>query len=184
MAELLDQLPPYQFLIAFSQLISRICHPNGEVLMLIQVGTHCRSVTSGGKGDLCAVVMWVGGEGLDRRKLFSSRLLLVSWAGGPWSSRTPPLMGFGCVCCSCLPRGTQAIILKLIKHYPQQSLWMMMAVIKVKQWHTCTHNTRTQHFPVLLPHPSLSQPTSTDKADVSASSPKQRAPTQPLRSRL
>ena len=38
MADLLDQLPPYQFLIAFSQLISRVCHPNGEVFMLIQVG--------------------------------------------------------------------------------------------------------------------------------------------------
>lgn len=38
MAELLDQLPPYQFLIVFSQLISRVCHPNSEVFMLIQVG--------------------------------------------------------------------------------------------------------------------------------------------------
>jgi serine/threonine-protein kinase ATR len=58
-SDLSETLPPYHFLIAFSQLISRICHPNSDVF------THI-----------------------------------------------------------------QSIILNLIKHYPQQSLWMMMAVSK------------------------------------------------------
>ena len=60
MAELLDQLPPYQFLIAFSQLISRICHPNSEVFMLIQVGPYHSVVVTvvrrgGGWGSLSRV---------------------------------------------------------------------------------------------------------------------------------
>lgn len=33
----MDRLPPYQFLIAFSQLISRICHPNSQVFNHLEV---------------------------------------------------------------------------------------------------------------------------------------------------
>ncbi len=32
-----DRLPPYQFLIAFPQLISRICHPNTDVFAHLEV---------------------------------------------------------------------------------------------------------------------------------------------------
>ena len=38
MKTLTDRLPPYQFLIAFSQLISRICHPNSDVFTQLEVG--------------------------------------------------------------------------------------------------------------------------------------------------
>lgn len=59
MKSLMDRLPPYQFLVAFSQLISRICHPNSDVFAQLEF-----------------------------------------------------------------------IILKLLKYYPQQALWMMIAVSK------------------------------------------------------
>lgn len=38
MKTLTNRLPPYQFLIAFSQLISRICHPNSDVFTQLEVG--------------------------------------------------------------------------------------------------------------------------------------------------
>lgn len=38
MKTLTDRLPPYQFLIAFSQLISRVCHPNSDVFTQLEVG--------------------------------------------------------------------------------------------------------------------------------------------------
>jgi hypothetical protein len=37
MKGIVERLPPYQFLIAFSQLISRICHPNPDVFALLEV---------------------------------------------------------------------------------------------------------------------------------------------------
>lgn len=37
MKGIVNHLPPYQFLIAFSQLISRICHPNSDVFTLLEV---------------------------------------------------------------------------------------------------------------------------------------------------
>lgn len=37
MTDIMNRLPPYQFLIAFSQLISRICHPNADVFSLLEV---------------------------------------------------------------------------------------------------------------------------------------------------
>lgn len=59
MAELTQALPPYQFLIAFSQLVSRVTHPNADVFNQLE-----------------------------------------------------------------------AIVLKLLKHFPQQALWMMIAISK------------------------------------------------------
>ncbi|XP_023017943.2 serine/threonine-protein kinase atr isoform X2 [Leptinotarsa decemlineata] len=55
----LDRLPPYVFLTAFSQLVSRICHPQKEVYVMLK-----------------------------------------------------------------------SIIIKLVQHYPQQSLWMIISVVK------------------------------------------------------
>ena len=39
MAELTQALPPYQFLIAFSQLVSRVTHPNADVFNQLEVRT-------------------------------------------------------------------------------------------------------------------------------------------------
>ena len=36
-SKLTKELPPYQFLMAYSQLVSRICHPNSIVFSLIKV---------------------------------------------------------------------------------------------------------------------------------------------------
>jgi serine/threonine-protein kinase ATR len=68
-----ERLPAYQYLIAFSQLISRICHPNCNVFSMLE-----------------------------------------------------------------------AIILKLIEHYPQQCLWMMVAVNK------STHHDRQERCRTIL----------------------------------
>ena len=40
MKTIMERLPPYQFLIAFSQLISRICHPNSDVFAQLEVCTY------------------------------------------------------------------------------------------------------------------------------------------------
>lgn len=37
MAELTQALPPYQFLVAFSQLVSRVTHPNVDVFYHLEV---------------------------------------------------------------------------------------------------------------------------------------------------
>lgn len=42
MAELTQMLPPYQFLVAFSQLVSRVTHPNADVFSRLEV-TACNS---------------------------------------------------------------------------------------------------------------------------------------------
>lgn len=34
---MMERLPPYQYLIAFPQLISRICHPNSDVFNNLEV---------------------------------------------------------------------------------------------------------------------------------------------------
>ena len=39
MDSLVAKLPPYQFLVAFSQLISRVCHPDNEVFATLKVKT-------------------------------------------------------------------------------------------------------------------------------------------------
>ena len=39
MRTMTERLPPYQFLTAFSQLISRICHPNSDVFAQLEVIT-------------------------------------------------------------------------------------------------------------------------------------------------
>jgi len=41
MKGIIDRLPPYQFLIAFSQLISRICHPNSQVFNHLEANWFC-----------------------------------------------------------------------------------------------------------------------------------------------
>ncbi len=45
MKSLTDRLPPYQFLIAFSQLISRICHPNSDVFTQLEVRIRDKILT-------------------------------------------------------------------------------------------------------------------------------------------
>ena len=55
----------------------------------------------------------------------------------------------------------QNIILKLIEHYPQQSLWMMMAVVKVTHWRTRAHGCT--HIHSSCPHPTPALPQSTHK---------------------
>ena len=39
MTELTQALPPYQFLVAFSQLVSRVTHPNADVFNQLEVCT-------------------------------------------------------------------------------------------------------------------------------------------------
>lgn len=75
---MMERLPPYQYFIAFPQLISRICHPNSDVFAKLEVCTFYKYYNK---------LKW---------------LLFL-----------------------------QAIILKLLQHYPQQCLWMMIAVNKV-----------------------------------------------------
>lgn len=79
-----ERLPPYQYLIAFPQLISRICHPNSDVFTKLEVHTRLQ---------MLHILL------IDFMRLFNM----------------------------------QAIILKLLNHYPQQCLWMMIAVSKVRQ---------------------------------------------------
>lgn len=38
-SELTQTLPPYQFLVAFSQLVSRVIHPNADVFNQLEVCT-------------------------------------------------------------------------------------------------------------------------------------------------
>ena len=79
MAELTQALPPYQFLVAFSQLVSRVTHPNADVFNQLEVRTT--------------------------RILYALHFIKL------------------------LP--LQVIVLKLLKHFPQQALWMMIAISKV-----------------------------------------------------
>lgn len=48
MGSLVDQLAPYQFLVAFSQIISRVCHNNNDIFKVLEV--NCLLLNSNASG--------------------------------------------------------------------------------------------------------------------------------------
>ena len=111
MKEIMRRLPPYQFLIAFPQLISRICHPNSDVFLLLEVWVV-------DVDDVVDIDVNVDVVDIDVDVML---LLYTSY---------------------------QTIILKLLENYPQQALWMMIAVSKVRVMLIATSYIYHQGSPV------------------------------------